>query len=149
MAREFDSTSPTPFILFQYEPLKTCSLLLPHTHSATLRSSSLSKLRSQTPTPSFLLRSQHTAYHLDYSTAAKRGNRYNGTNFALPHRDYTFSDRSSLSLSLTHTLSPTLAHTHSLLSLSLSLSLHTHTHTHTHTYTHTHTHTHTTNKEAA
>jgi len=32
------------------------------------------------------------AYHLDYSAAASRGNRYNGTNFALPHRDYTFSD---------------------------------------------------------
>lgn len=32
------------------------------------------------------------AYHLNYTAAAEHGNRYNGTNFALPHRDYTFSD---------------------------------------------------------
>uniref|UniRef100_A0A7S4U7R1 Uncharacterized protein n=1 Tax=Guillardia theta TaxID=55529 RepID=A0A7S4U7R1_GUITH len=32
------------------------------------------------------------AYHLDYHKAGESGNRYVGTNFSLPHRDYTYSD---------------------------------------------------------
>jgi hypothetical protein len=32
------------------------------------------------------------AYHLDHKSAAAGGNAYVGTNFALPHRDYTYSD---------------------------------------------------------
>lgn len=30
------------------------------------------------------------AYHLDYKAASGSGNKYVGTNFALPHRDYTY-----------------------------------------------------------
>ena len=32
------------------------------------------------------------AYQLDCEAAARRNNRYSGTNFGLPHRDYTYSD---------------------------------------------------------
>ena len=32
------------------------------------------------------------AYHLSHATARERGNAYSGTNFSLPHRDYTHAD---------------------------------------------------------
>ena len=172
MARQFQSTSPSPFVLFQYDTLKICSLQLSHTHSAT----HLLLSHTHSATHYFLTRIMRITYYfltrilrlyalppfpnpdpklpplpLSYALNIQRTT----STTLLPQSVATVTTAPTSRcrivttpfltgpLSLFLSLTHTLSHTHAHTLSLLSLSLSLYTHTHTHTYTHIHTHTHT------